>query len=278
MGQANNTRNFYNNYASKEWDRLDKTGYDKLNYLLHMDFVSEYLKEGIDIFDVGCGAGRFSVEFTKSNCNVHILDISDEQLKIARSKIKEYGVIDNLKSSLRGNIENMNMLEDNKFDLTVCYGAPLNYLYDNYKEGIKELYRVTKPGGNIVASVNSRLGVIRMVLGKEKFDINGFMGRPDYWFINSVLEKGDLPEHPEVSHPPRHMFNAQELKKLFKEVGFKDIELASSPSVISGLRTKADELYENEIAWKTMIDIELKSYKNEYLADSGEFLMIRATK
>lgn len=278
MEQTNKTRIFYNIYASQEWDRLDKTAYDKLNFILHMDFLSEYLGENIELLDAGCGAGRFSIEFAKSGCNVNLLDLSDEQLKIAKSKKKEFGVEDKLKSSIRADIADMNLVEDNKYDVTVCYGAPLNYLYENYFEGIKELYRVTKPGGKVIVSVNSRLGIFRMLFAKEKFNIIDFMSKPDYWLINQVVETGNLPEHPEVAHPARHFFESNELKNLFAEAGFKNIRLASSPCVISGLRTKAEELFNNKDAWNTLLKLELCSYQNEYLADSGEFLLISGTK
>ena len=278
MVQTDKTRNYYNNYGSKEWDRLDKTAYDKLNFLLHMDFVSKYLKKGIEVFDVGCGAGRFSVEFAESGCNVSILDISEEQLLLAKSKMKDYKVEKRLKYSVIADLADMSMIEDNKFDVTVCYGAPLNYLFDNYTDGIKELFRVTKSGGNVVVSVNSRLGIFRTLLGKDNFNINNFLGRPDYWMINEVLKTGNLPEHPDVPQPPRHFFVSKELKALFKKAGFKNIKLASSPCVISGLRSKAEEIYKDKNSWNTLLGLELRSYKNEYLADSGEFLLLSASK
>lgn len=278
MKQADITREFYNKYGTKEWERLGKTAYDRLNFLLHMDFVSKHLKENIEVFDVGCGAGRFSIEFAKNGCNVSLLDISDEQLRLAESKMKELNLDHRLKASIRANLSDMSMISDNKYDVTICYGAPLNYLYDNHLDGIKELYRVTKCGGIVAASVNSRLGIFRMLLGRDNFDITNFFGRPDYWFIHEVIDNGNIPEHPDVSQPPRHMFKSDELKRLFKEIGFKDIILASSPCVISGLRSKAEELYSNKDAWNTLIELELKAYQNEYLADSGEFLMIKATK
>lgn len=227
---------------------------------------------------MGCGAGRFSIEFAKRNCNVSLLDISDEQLNLAQEKMDEAGVSSKLSGTYRTSIADMSMIEADSFDITVCYGAPLNYLYKDYEVGISELYRVTKPGGYIVTSVNSRLGVFRFLLGMSKFDITGFMSKPEYWFVDSVIDTGNLPEHPEVAHPPRHMFNSTELKELFLEAGFKDVELASSPSVISGLRDKAEELYRSKAAWETLLKLELKSYKNEHLADSGEFLMIKARK
>lgn len=278
MNQESKTREFYNEYGSKEWDRLDKSAYDKLNFILHMNFVEEHLFDGADVFDVGCGAGRFSIEFAKRNCNVSLLDISDEQLNLAQNKMNEAGVSNRVGSINRASISDMNMIESDSFDVTVCYGAPLNYLYKDYREGIRELYRVTKPGGYIVTSVNSRLGIFRFLLGMSNFDIIGFMGKPDYWFVNEVIATGNLPDHPEVSHPARHMFNADELQGLFLAAGFKDIELASSPCVMSGLRDKAEVLYSDKAAWETIVNLELKSYKNEHLADSGEFLMIKARK
>lgn len=278
MNQENKTRKFYNEYGSKEWDRLDKSAYDKLNYILHMDFVEEHLFNGANVIDVGCGAGRFSIEFGKRNCNVSLLDISDEQLNLARVKMEESNVEDKLVEVNRASIANMSMIMSDAYDVTVCYGAPLNYLYEDYKEGISELYRITKKGGIIVTSVNSRLGIFRFLLGNDNFDVVDFMSKPDYWFIDQVIESGDLPEHPEVSHPPRHMFNTKELKQLFMDAGFNDVEVASSPSVLSGLREKAEELYANKAAWDTVVNLKLNSYKNEHLADSGEFLMIKGRK
>lgn len=278
MNQDNKTRQFYNEYASKEWERLDGSPYDRLNFILHMDFIKDYLDEDVNLIDVGCGAGRFSIEFAKAGCDVTLFDISDTQLKLAEDNMKKYGVHKKIVSVNQGSVSDMNNILDDTYDVVVCYGAPLNYLFDNYEQGIKELYRITKPGGMTFASVNSRLGVFRMLMAGDKHGGVNFFGRPDYWYINEVLETGNLKEHPEVSHPSRHMFTASELKNLFGSVGFKNIELASSPAVSSGLRNNASELYADEIAWKTLVDIELSSYQNEYLADCGEFLMIRAKK
>jgi ubiquinone/menaquinone biosynthesis C-methylase UbiE len=278
MNQIEKTKEFYNNYGTREWERLDKTPYDRLNFLLHMDFINEYLEQNIKIFDVGCGAGRFSLEFAKIGCNVSLLDISEEQIRLAQEKFEEYGLSNKLEVASVGNVADMKNVSDNTYDITVCYGAPLNYLYDNYAKGIKELYRVTKPGGHTFISVNSRFGVIRTLMGMDKFDITDFLSKPDYWYINDVVKNGNLPEHPQVSHPPRHMFEANELKRIFNEVGFNNIEMGSSPCLIAGLRDRAEEIYENDKAWETLIKLELNAYRRSTTLDLGEFLMIRGTK
>lgn len=278
MNQAEKTREFYNRYGEKEWERLFRTPQDKLNFILHMDFLGDVLEKGKNVLDAGCGAGRFSVEFANKDCELTLLDISNEQIRIAKEKLEEYGVDTKLNKAIVGDIANLDTINDNTYDVTVCYGAPLSYLYDNYIEGIRELYRVTKPGGKVFVSVNNRLGVIRTLLGRENFDIVDFLSRREYWYIDKVVEEGNLPIHPEVSHPARHFFESKELRAIFENTGFKNVELGSSPCLTVGLSDRVKEISKHEIAWETLIDLELKAYQNEATLDLGEFLLIKGTK
>lgn len=277
MNQAEKTRNFYNKYGIQEWERLGKTPYDRLNFLLHMDFINGYIHENTKVFDVGCGAGRFSIEFAKKGCEISLIDISDEQIRLAKDKLIEFGVINKLKEAHIGNIADMYQIDDNSFDVTVCYGAPLNYLNDNYIDGIKELYRVTKPGGSVFISVNSRFGVIHSLIANNDFDITDFLSKPDYWYIDEVITSGNLSEHPEVAHPSRHMFEAEELRTILENVGFIDIEMASSPCISTGLRNRVEQIYQNKNAWETLIKLELATFRRRTTLDFGEFLLIKGT-
>lgn len=56
--------------------------------------------------------------------------------------------------------------------------------------------------GDVVLSVSS-WGVIHSLLWRDNFDILDFFGRPDYWYIDKVVDTGELPQHSGVSHPPR---------------------------------------------------------------------------
>jgi len=278
MNQAESTKEFYNKYGEKEWERLFRSPQDRLNYFLHLDFLDDVIKEDHKVFDAGCGGGRFSIEFAKRGAMLTLLDISDEQVRIAENKLKEHGLGSKVDKALVGDIGKLDKLENDTFDVTVCYGAPLSYLYENYFDGMKELYRVTKPGGKVFISVNNRLGVIRTLIGRKGFDVVDFLARKDYWFVDQVVDSGNLPSHPEVAHPPRHFFEAQELRGLFEKIGFKDIRLASSPCLSAGLSDRVEDIYQNEAAWKTLIELELKSYQNPATLDLGEFLMIKGTK
>jgi hypothetical protein len=48
-----------------------------------------------------------------------------------------------------------------------------------------------------------------------------FFGRPDYWYIDKVVDTGDLPAHPGSFQPPRHYFHAAELMEVIKKDGLR---------------------------------------------------------
>ena len=269
---------FYNNYGVREWERLDLSAYDRINYYLHMHFLKEHIGEGKSVLDAGCGAGRFSVEIAKCGSKVTLLDISSEQLRLAKDKLKEENLEANVDAAILADLRDLSMIEDNKFDTVVCYGAPINYLLENKEKAIKELVRVTKKGGNILISVNSKWGVIRSQLGKEDFDYTSFFGNPDYWFIDKVIDTGDLPKHEMVNHPPRHFFEAQELEDLLSDAGVENIILGGSPCVTSGFRKAAEMLEKDETAWRTILSLEEKAYCTKTMVDNGEFLLAKGIK
>ncbi len=269
---------FYNNYGEREWQRLDMTPYDRINYYLHMDFLKGFIGKGKKILDAGCGAGRFSVELAKLENRVTLFDISKEQLNIAEDKLKENDLMSYVDGIINGDLADLSVFEDNTFDTVICYGAPLNYLLDNAEKAVKELVRVTKPRGQVLVSVNSKWGVIRTQLGREDFDYVSFFGKPDYWYINEVVETGDLPKHELVAHPERHFFEAEELESLLLKSGLGNITLGGSPCISSGFRKAVNDIEKDEVAWNTLLEIELKSYCKRTLADNGEFLLARGIK
>jgi len=268
-------RDFYNRYGEREWHRLDADANSRITFVLHMDFIKSHLHEGIRILDAGCGAGRYSVEFARMGCNVTLFDISDEQLRIAKSKLAERGLEEQASGYVQGDIRYLSAFPDRSFDVVVCYGAPLNYVLEGREKAISEFHRVLKVDGILALSVNSKWGVFRSMLGRN---IQGFFNRPEYWYVDSVIASGDLPKHQEVEHPPRHFFEAVDLKDLIASASFRDISLGASPCILSGSWQQANEICKDETAFKTLLDIELQVYRKPSMVDTGEFLMAKGRK
>ncbi|MGG7163599.1 class I SAM-dependent methyltransferase [Clostridium ihumii] len=278
MYESNKIREFYNQYGEKEWERLNLTAYDRINYHLHIHFLKDHIESGKKVLDAGCGAGRFSIELARLGCMVTLLDISDQQLKIAKEKLQQEELISNVDDIINADLRDLSMIKDNTFDTVICYGAPLNYLLENRDKAISELVRVTKKGGDILISVNSKWGVIRTQLGRMDFDYTSFFGKPDYWMINEMIDTGDLPKHEMVAHPPRHFFESDELENMLEKCGVENIVLGGSPCIISGFRDAAEKIEKDKVALDTILKIEERTYCKRSLVDNGEFLLAKGMK
>jgi len=107
------------------------------------------------ILEAGCGTGRFCCLLAKDfpNCTVIGIDISPNSLKIANI-LKRYLQVSNVSFKI-GNLF-MIPYPDNYFDVVFNEGViehfSLNDEY-NYMDALKEMIRVTKPGGKIIVAV-----------------------------------------------------------------------------------------------------------------------------
>jgi len=130
------------------------------------DFLNHFMSLGIDIIwrkkairelksirprvmlDVATGTGDFAFEAIKVLKPEKIIgvDISEGMLDVARKKIQERNLA-HIFSVQTGDSEGLHF-EDNHFDaITVAFGVRN---YENLEKGLKDMYRVLKPGGKIV--------------------------------------------------------------------------------------------------------------------------------
>jgi 2-polyprenyl-3-methyl-5-hydroxy-6-metoxy-1,4-benzoquinol methylase len=89
----NNIKKYYDSKA-EYYDILNKTSFSTANQEVKLlrKIFSKYKITPIKIFDIGCGTGRLSLPLSKLNYNVTGIDISKNELKIARIKAKILGL------------------------------------------------------------------------------------------------------------------------------------------------------------------------------------------
>ena len=115
-----------------------------------------YLEVGIKdaeiILDVGCGPGmvtRDIAHLTKGK--VIAFDGSEDMINVAKDLLKMYKNVD----FRIGEAENL-PFDDNTFDIVTC--NLLLMWADNPQKVVKEMARVTKPGGTVLASLEPDYG------------------------------------------------------------------------------------------------------------------------
>jgi ubiquinone/menaquinone biosynthesis C-methylase UbiE len=106
-------------------------------------------KSGELILDAGCGTGIFTTDFLAAGCRVVGLDISQPMLKWASGKAEREPF-----SVIEGDMRQL-PFRDGVFDKTVSITA-LEFIFEA-KEAIDELFRVTRPGGVVVAATLNSL-------------------------------------------------------------------------------------------------------------------------
>lgn len=107
--------------------------------LCHIDSAREVL-------DAGCGIGVGPAYIARNHrCRVLGIDLSPRMIEWARQRAREDGVGDRVELQVADILELP--FEDGRFDLVVCESA-LAFV-DDKGRAIRELVRVTKPGGYV---------------------------------------------------------------------------------------------------------------------------------
>jgi len=158
--------------------------FDDASFFMQRDNTLRWAGElaGKEILDAGCGVGAFSEPLTKAN-TVYGVDFSAKSL--------EYAAARGLKT-MTGDLTALDF-PTGKFDLVMCIGVI--QLIPDYLPVLRELARVTKPGGTLLIQTLHKGSIQRKILSlfeqSKKFD---------------------------------KMYSRDELKLAFEQFGFEDIE------------------------------------------------------
>jgi SAM-dependent methyltransferase len=124
--------------AGEIWNWEGPAG--RLRWARRVKMLSNHLRPGMSVLELGCGAGYFTRELARSEADIVAIDVSPELLKIATANCSAPNV--------RYEIQNAYDLSypDAAFD-SVVGSSVLHHL--EIKEALREIYRVLKPGGTI---------------------------------------------------------------------------------------------------------------------------------
>jgi SAM-dependent methyltransferase len=155
-------RDYYTTQVRKEWIRLVRDAYHRLELETTLHFLENYLPKSGRILDAGSGPGRYTLELARRGYTLSALDLTPANLAFAQRRVKQAGLDRHVPEFIEGTITDLACWSDNTFDGVICLGGPLSHLIDKKErhKAILELIRVSKPGAPIFVSVMSRLSVM----------------------------------------------------------------------------------------------------------------------
>ena len=141
-------RKHYDADPRKEWNRLQKVHPHEKYITTRM--MDRYIRPGDTILDIGGGPGHYSIHYARTGHAVTLVDLSDENVRFAKKKARQYGVKIN---AAQGNALDLSRFPDDSFDIVFLMG-PLYHLMkeENRLQAIREAGRVLKPGGYLFSS------------------------------------------------------------------------------------------------------------------------------
>ncbi len=156
-------KSYYDNDAMMEWERTNES---RIEYIITRKMLSQYIKPGEKVFDIGGGPGRYSTWLASQGCHVTLFDLSEENIEFAKAKAKE---LDLPLKTICGNALDESLYPDEKFDHILVMG-PMYHLFnekDRRKVIDNALLHLKKGGKIYIAFINLFAGVL-YYLDQEK--------------------------------------------------------------------------------------------------------------
>lgn len=158
------------------WDRL-AAGYDEYVTPTHMWVGDQAARRagvgpGTRFLDVACGSGALSIPAARLGARVTAVDHSPEMIERLTARARREGIADLTASVMDGHALE---LEDDRFDVAGSQFGVM--LFPDLPRGLRELARVTRPGGRVLVVAlgpPEQIGFIQVFLGAMHAAIPGF--------------------------------------------------------------------------------------------------------
>ena len=241
------------------WDNIAE-GYDQFVTPTHISIASDGLRnaglrKGMRFLDVASGSGALSIPAARLGAQVFSVDISPIMLERLKVRASKEGL----------NIETRVMdgqaleLEDNIFDIAGSQFGVM--LFPDMPSGLREMTRVTKPGGH----------VLMHVLGPpEKVEFFSFFVRAIQAAVPNFIPPTDPPPLPfQLRNPKR--FEQEMINAGLKEVRVQTI--SESLSFQSGKQFWEWLINSNPVAQHLLVELNLTEQQKQLLQGSLDLLV-----
>jgi 2-polyprenyl-3-methyl-5-hydroxy-6-metoxy-1,4-benzoquinol methylase len=215
---------YYNNDPERENSRLER---HQLEFDLTWRYLTEYLPVQGHILEVGAATGRYTLGLAKRGYRITAVDMSKNLLEIARKRIQEEGVEENV-SIMHADARDLNGITKKDFDAVLLMG-PLYHLVEeaDRKTALKEAADHLKEGGILFSAFISRLGIMGDLLRSMPEWIENEAE------VQNILAIGKNPDHIPGSGFRGYFAKTSEILSFLEATGFETLTVVGVEPAIS---------------------------------------------
>lgn len=264
-------KKYYTRHVRKEWRRLVKDAYHRLEFDTTLHFLKKHLPAKGLILDAGGGPGRYTIKLAKQGYDVILWDITPANLELAKKQIKKARLQNRVKEVVEGSIVDLSRFADNTFDAVICLGGPLSHVLNNKERdiAISEMIRVAKRGAPIFVSVMSRLSVLVS-------ELKSFQHEIEQPLFKKIRDTGSY--RGGSGFTACHFFLPEELNDLFAKQKVKILDLVGLEGIGSHFQEKINKLAKNKKRWKVWLETHYKTCTHPVTVGISEHILIICKK
>lgn len=245
MKEMDVVKQYYDEQAEREWQRLGKA-YTRVEYLSTLYLIDKYFPQQGEVLDIGAGPGRYSLALLERGYEVSLLDLSQNELNIAKQKITE--ARHTAKAYYCQSALELEGFEENSFDALLIMG-PLYHLRgeEERQKVLMQARRILKEGGIAIVAYINTWGALKASLREfpESFlEIEHF----------DRYQQGGLKFTEEESFTATYFATPPLAIEEVKQAGFEVVSYAGAESFVAGMGMELEnlaiympEVYENYV-------------------------------
>lgn len=260
-------KSYFNEFGQKEWERWDSTTVDQIKLEVHLHYIRKYLKANARVLEIGAGPGRFTQYIAQITNRIIVADISPVQLQLNQENARNMGYSDSIQKWIECDICDLQPhFKDAEFDVVVCYGGPLSYVFEERTRAISELLRITKPNGLLLLSVMSLWGTLHHCLPLV-LDL-------DPGINTAIIATGDLDSSKsEASTHFSHMYRASEFRQHLEKAGAEILAMSASDCLVATWSDSLADLQKDTNKWQHLLEMEIEACCEPGCLDMGTHLI-----
>jgi ubiquinone/menaquinone biosynthesis C-methylase UbiE len=276
----NRIEKYYDLFPEKEKVRLSRSAYDNIESEITKKFLQKYLKPKSKTIDIGCGPGHYSTWLLKNEHQVHLVDLSEGLLRLARETIEHEKLESNVLNISKADARDLSNIPTESFDVTLFMG-PLYHLLSKQdrEKALEEALRVTKPGGIIFSAIINRICPFMAMMHQSPETLAHELEH-DPEEMSRILETGNYENFDESPNEftDAHFATLDEVPEMYKRMNVDTVEAFACEGIASYLYDKTEVIKKSPKAWNQFLEIIYKNANRPELLGASEHVVFVGRK